>query len=94
MNDSLIREHTMNSISLNIATETSLKKNVIATVHGNKSHIIANVLVAIVQCCLLPMYSLYTCQTIFLKTRIYACLPQVMMGSQKSKYENLGRPII
>lgn len=41
MNDSSIREHTMNTISLNIATETSLKKNVIVTAHGNKSHIIA-----------------------------------------------------
>lgn len=40
MNDSSIREHTVNTISLNIATETSLKKNVIITAHGNKSHII------------------------------------------------------
>lgn len=38
MDDSSIRECTMNNISLNIATETSLKKNVIVTVHRNKSH--------------------------------------------------------
>lgn len=41
MNDSSIRELTMSSISLNIATETSFKKNVIVAVHGNKSHIIS-----------------------------------------------------
>lgn len=41
MNDSSIRELKMSSISLNIATETSLKKNVIVAVHRNKSHIIS-----------------------------------------------------
>lgn len=40
MDGSSIRECTMNNISLNIATETSLKKNVIVTAHGNKSHTI------------------------------------------------------
>ena len=40
MNDRSIRELTMSSISRNIATEISLKKNVIVAVHRNKSHII------------------------------------------------------
>lgn len=73
MNDSSIREHTMNSISLNIATETSLKKNVIVTAHGNKSHIIAKYF----GCHSRVVSSAYVL-TLHVQTRIYAYLPRVM----------------
>lgn len=61
MNDSSIRELTMSSVSLNIATETSLKKNVIVAVHGNKSHIITKYFgwigTVLSSACVLPLYT-------------------------------------